>query len=113
MRALAQTSGGKARSGTDGSYTRSSEGAGALPFLFVFFFFGWAQTGRWTQRFAVVVERQVADVQRQHAPWRLLVDDDGDRAAFDAVAERDAASTSEPCVREPFQHQRAIIARPH
>ena len=82
-----------------------------LAFFFVLFFFGRAQAGRRAERFAVVEQRQIAHVQRQHAARRLLVDDDGDRTAFDAFAEGDAATAGESCVRESFQHRLRIISR--
>ena len=74
-------------------------------FFFEFFFFGKAQARRWTQRFAVVEEREVADVKSKRARRRLLVDDDGDGTALDALAETDPAATGEPCVCESLQHR--------
>jgi hypothetical protein len=82
-----------------------------LTFLFVLFFFGRAQTRRRAQRLAVVEQRQIAHVERQHAPRRLLVDDDGDRAAFDAFTEGNAAAAGESRVGKAFQHRAQIISR--
>src|SRR4029079_3500339 len=74
--------------------------APALALFLELFFFRRAEAGRRAKRFAVIVERQIAHVKRQRAGRRFLVDDDGDRTAFDAVAERDAAAAGEPSVRE-------------
>src|SRR5687768_7647564 len=74
-------------------------------------FLGGAKTRRRTQRFAVVVERQVAHVERQRARRRLRVDDHRDRTSLDALAERDAAATGQACVRESLQHSAVIISR--
>ena len=66
---------------------------------------GGSEPRRGTQRFTVVEQRQVANVQRQRAGRRLLVDDDGHWTAFHALAECDAAATGKPRVRESFQHR--------
>ena len=79
--------------------------------FFVLFFFGRAEPGRRAKRFAVVEYRQVAHVKRQRARGRFLIDDDGDRAPLDALAERDAAATGESRVRESLQHSVFIISR--
>ena len=57
---------------------------------------------RRAQRLAIVVHRQMLDVQRDHAARSLLVDDDGHRAPLDAVAKRDTAAAGEAGVREAF-----------
>ncbi len=92
---------------------QATGGGRRLPFLFVLFFFRWAKPGRRPQCLAMVVERQIAHVQRERAARRLLVDDDGDRTPFDAFAKSDAAAASEPGVGEPFQHPGFIIAVRH
>src|SRR5439155_17752659 len=92
-----------------GAIARSGPG---LPFFFELFFLGRAEPRRGTQRFAIIVERQVADVERKRARWRLLVDDNRNRAAFDALAEGDAAAAGKPCVREPLEHWRDHITSP-
>ena len=63
-----------------------------------------AEARRRTQRLAVVVDRQIAHVQRHHAGDALLVDDDGHRAALDALTERDSATAGESGVGEAFEH---------
>ena len=73
--------------------------------FFEFFFFGRTETRRRTQRFAVIEDRQIADVKRKRARWRLLVDDDSDRTTLDAFAKRDPATTGEPSVCESLQHR--------
>ena len=75
-----------------------------LAFFFELFFFRRAETRRWTQRFPVIEQGQIAHVQRKRAGWRFLVNDDGDGTAFDALSERDAAAAGKPGVREPLQH---------
>ena len=81
----------------------------ASAFFFVLFFLRGAKTRRGAERFTIVEQRQIAYVQRQRAGRRLLLDDDRDRTAFDTVAERDAAATSQPRVRESLQHSGFII----
>src|SRR5499427_1117339 len=88
--------------------TRERRRAMALPglaFFFEFFLFRRHEPRRRTQRFAVVEERQIPHVERQRAGRRLLVDDDGDRTAFDTLAERNPAAASQPRVRESLQHR--------
>src|SRR5436309_13300511 len=75
-----------------------------LAFLFELFVFRRAETRRRTQRFPVVEQRQIAHVQRKRAGWRLLVNDDGDGTAFDALSEREAAAAGMAGVSEPLQH---------
>src|SRR5881392_3811661 len=75
-----------------------------LRLFFEFFFERRERTRRRTQRFTIVVQRKPGDVDAERARRRLLVDDDRDRAAFDAVAERQAAAASETRVWEPLQH---------
>lgn len=41
-----------------------------------------AETRRWTQRLAMIVEREILDVLRIDAARRRLVDDYGDRTAW-------------------------------
>ena len=101
------------RRGAVRATTRSRRGGcrrDASAFFFVLFFFGRAETGGRAECFAVVVERQVAHVERQRAGRRLLVDDHGHRAAFDAFTEGDAAAAGESRVRESLQHP-SIISR--
>ena len=74
-----------------------------------FLFFGRAKTCRGPQRLAVVVQGQIADVQRHDARRRFLVEDDRDRAPADTFTEGDPAAAGEPRVGEPFHA--LIIAR--
>src|SRR3954453_1324520 len=96
---------------TAAGVSTARRGAGALTLFLELFFFRRAEARGRTERFAVVEQRQIAHVKRQRARGGLLVDDDGDGTAFDAVAEGDAASAGEPTVREPLQHFRIIISR--
>ena len=57
----------------------------------------------------MVVEREVAHVERQRASGALLFDDHRDGAALDAFAKTDPATTGEACVRESLQHPVAMI----
>jgi len=57
----------------------------------------------------MIEERQIADVEGQGAARAFLVDDDGDRASFDAFTKSNAAAACEARVCEPFQHPDAII----
>ena len=98
---LLQEGVGREREAEGRAASREQEALG----LFVLFFVRRQRPRRRAQRLAVVEERQIADVERQRAPRRLLVDHDRDRAAFDAVAEADAATASQTRVREPFQHR--------
>ena len=54
--------------------------------------------------FAVIVERKTGHVDGLRAPGGLVLDDDGDRTAFNAFTERQTAPAGETRVREPFQH---------
>ena len=56
------------------------------------------------ERFAVVVQRKSGDMDRLRARGGLLLDDDGHRAAFDAVAKRKAAAAGETRVGKTFEH---------
>ena len=67
-------------------------------------FFRRAEAGGRPQSLPVVVHREVAHVQRQRTRGRLLVDDDRDGAAFDALAKRDLTAAGQPRVRESLQH---------
>jgi hypothetical protein len=72
--------------------------------FFVIFFERRERARRFAQRFTMIVERKVPNVEGERAARRLLLDDDGNRAAFDAVAETDCASASETRVPESLQH---------
>ena len=63
----------------------ASEQRGSLALFFELFLFGRAEACRRPKRLAMIVERQIAHVKRQRARWRLLVHDDGDGTAPDAV----------------------------
>ena len=93
--------------------TKRAGAQGSSALFFVFFFFGGAETCGRAERFAVIVERQVAGVQVQRAGGGFLIDNDGDGAAFDAHTESNAAATGESRVRESFQHPLAIISPAH
>jgi hypothetical protein len=77
--------------------------------FFVFRFFRRQEARRRTQRFSMIEQREIANVERQGAARTLFVDDDGDGTSFHAFAKSDAAATSEARVREPFQHPETII----
>src|SRR5215472_11731752 len=85
---------------SDGSRMASATPARVrtLAFFLELFFFRRTKPGGRTQRLAVVVQRQVAHMQLKRACRRLRLDNNGDRAAFDAVAERDNTSAGEPRV---------------
>ena len=82
-----------------------------LAFFLEFFFFARPEPGGWTQGFAIIEERQIAHVQRKSARRRFLIDDDGNRAALDAFAERDATTARKTGVCKTFQHSSWIIPR--
>lgn len=63
-----------------------------------------AEAGGGPQRFAGIEERQAGHVEGRRALRRLVVDNDDNRAAFHALAERDAATAGEPGVHETFEH---------
>ena len=77
--------------------------------LFVFGFFRREQARGGAERLAMIEERKIADVKCQRAAGTFFVDHHRDRAAFDALAKANTATTSEARVREPFQHPVAII----
>ena len=59
----------------------------------------------------MIEQRQIPHVQRQRAAGTLLINDDGDRAAFHAFAEADAATAGEARVGEAFQHLKGSYYR--
>lgn len=77
----------------------------ALAFFLVLFFFRRPQAGGGAQRLPVVVDGEIAHVQWHHAAHTLLVDKDGDGAALDAGAERNATTAGEAGVCEAFEHR--------
>ena len=81
---------------------RHRQRASAL--LFVLFLFGGAEARGGPQRFAGIEERQASHVKGRRALRRLVGDNDDNRAAFHALAERDAATAGEPGVHETFEH---------
>jgi hypothetical protein len=52
----------------------------------------------------MIEHREIAHVQRKRAARSFLVNDYRDGTAFNALAESDAATAGETCVRESFQH---------
>ena len=68
--------------------------------FFEVFVLGGADARRWTKRFAVVVDGQIADVQVDLARRRLVGDEHRVGAAVEAVAKRHAATASEARVSE-------------
>src|SRR5262249_18176913 len=106
MRSRARSPGGDSGWIVTGKQTEpATRAAAGLAFFFELFLFRRHEPRRRTQRFAVVEKRQIAHVERQRAGRRLLVDDDGDRTALHALAERDAAAAGQPGVRESLQHR--------
>src|SRR5450759_2895267 len=91
---------------------------GLLVLFFELFLDRRTEASRRAERFAVVVERKTGNVNGLGARGGLLLDDDGHGTAFDAVAERQAASAGETRVRESLQHlarlyyMKARAARP-
>ena len=82
-----------------------SEGRGAASaFFFVLAFFGWSQACRGAERFTEVVQRKVANVERNTASRSFLFEHHRHRAAFDAVAEPDAATAREPRMCKALEH---------
>ncbi len=67
-------------------------------------FFGWSQARRGAKRFTEVVQRKVANVERNTAPWSFLFEHHRDGASFDTVTKPDATSAGEPCVRKTLKH---------
>ena len=65
----------------------------------------------------MIEDGQIADVQGERAAWTFLVDDHGHGTAFNALAESDATSAGETCVRKALQHlgrsyyNRPVISR--
>ena len=67
-------------------------------------FFRWSQARRGAKRFTEVVEREVANVERNTASGSFLFEHYRDRAAFDAVAKPDATAAGELCVCKTLKH---------
>src|SRR5262249_48482560 len=80
-------------------------------FFLELFFFARPEPGRGAQRFAKIEDRQIAYVQRKSTRRRFLIDDDRDRTALDAFAERDATTARKTGVCKTFQHSTGIIPR--
>src|SRR5260370_2330628 len=83
---------------------------GAVPFLVGRFVAGGSESGGRGERLAIVEQRQIAYVQRDRAGRRFRFDDHRHGTAFDALAERDAAPTSEPRVRESLHRLKSYHA---
>ena len=64
--------------------------------------------GRGTKRFAIIEDGKIAHVQVYPARRALVGDDDGVGTAVEARAERNAATTSQSCVREAFVRHACI-----
>ncbi len=63
------------------------------------------EQARWgPKRLTVIEQREIADVKRRQAAWRLGFDDHGDGAAFHTFAKADATSAGKARVSETFQH---------
>jgi len=69
-------------------------------FFLEFLFFGGTEPGGRLERIAVVVERKIANVQRQRAGGALFVHDHRHGAPLDTLAKHDAAAAGEPGVRK-------------
>ena len=105
--AAARVEGGDGRERSEEKRRRDSASSGLR--LFVFGLFGRGAGASRDE--ALRGDRTAADRERaaRGQPGPFLIDDDRDRAAFDAFAEADAAAASEPRVRETLQHPEAII----
>src|SRR5688500_2810699 len=94
---------GRARTATSSASSSCRQKARSSALFFVFFFFGGTEAGGGPQRLARVEQRQAGQVKGRRALRRLVRDNHNHKAAFDALAEGDAATTGEPGVHETFE----------